>query len=157
MISTHTLLDNPSQCAFAMKSIVDMMGTDGTPISITIKTLNGDVTNTSVAVEGLKVCAATASGKNRSVKIPKSFSQDELEVDAEDIATPEKIAQWEYLDEILHEISQSSAVEIALLIGANCLKALEPNKIIPSRNGRPYAFRTILGQCVLGPVLKRLI
>ena len=189
MISTHTLLDNPSQCAFAMKSIVDMMGTDGTPISITIKTLNGDVTNTlnfkkklygpflwmgfnclkaratsrrqftfySVAVEGLKVCAATASGKNRSVKIPKSFSQDELEVDAEDIATPEKIAQWEYLDEILHEISQSSAVEIALLIGANCLKALEPNKIISSRNGRPYAFRTILGQCVLGPVLKRLI
>ena len=45
---------------------------------------------------------------------------------------------------------------IGLLIGANCLKALEPNKIIPSRNGGPYAFRTILGWCVVGPVQKEV-
>ena len=44
---------------------------------------------------------------NRKNKIPKAFSWDELQVDAEDIATPEKIAKWEYLDKILHEISQS--------------------------------------------------
>ena len=137
-----------------MKSIVDMMGIDGTPTSITFKMLNGDVTNISVAVKGLKVCAAAASGKNIWVKIPKAFSQDKLQVDAEDIATQEKISKWEYLDEILHEISQSSDVEIGLLIGANCSKALEPNKIIPSRNGGPYAFKTILGWCVVGPVQK---
>ena len=99
-----------------MKIIVDTMEIDGTTTSITIKTFDGDVTNTSVAVEGLKVCVAGASGKNRWVKIPKVFSRDELQVDAEDIATPEKIAKWEYLDEILHEISQSSDVEIGLLI-----------------------------------------
>ena len=154
VITTHALLDNFSQGRFVMKSIVDTMGIDGTPI--TIKTMNDNVTNTSVAVEGLKVCAAAASGKNRWVKIPKAFSRDELQVDAEDIATPEKIAKWEYLDEILHEISQSSDVEIGLLIGANCSKALEPNKIIPSRNGGPYAFRTILGWCVVGPVQKEV-
>ena len=118
--------------------------------------LNGDVTNTSVAVEGLKVCAAATIGKNRWVKIPKAFSQDELQVDAEDIATPEKIAKWEYLDEILHEISQSSDVEIGLLIGANCSKALEPNKIIPRKNGGLYAFRTILGLCVVGAVQREV-
>ena len=156
VISTHALLDNCSQSAFIMKSIVDKMGIDGTPTSITIKTLNGDVTNTSVAVEGLKVCAAAASGRNRWVKIPKAFSRDELQVDAEDIATPEKIAKWEYLDEILHEISQSPEVEIGLLIGANCSKALEPNKIIPIRNSGPYAFKTILGWCVVGPVQKEV-
>ena len=118
--------------------------------------LNGDVTNTSVAVEGLKVCAAATIGKNRCVKIPKAFSQDELQVDAEDIATPEKIAKWEYLDDILHEISQSSDVEIELLIAVNCPKALEPNKIIQSKSGGPYAFRTILGWCVVGPVQKEV-
>ena len=88
VITTHALLDNFSQGRFVMKSIVDTMGIDGTPI--TIKTMNDNVTNTSVAVEGLKVCAAAASGKNRWVKIPKAFSRDELQVDAEDIATPEK-------------------------------------------------------------------
>ena len=156
MISTHALLDNCSQGMFVMKSIVDTMEIDGTPTSITVKTLNGDVTNTSVAVEGLKVCAAAASGKDRRVKIPKAFLRDELQVDAEDIATPEKIAKWEYLDEILHEISQSSDVEIGLLTGANCSKALEPKKIIPNRNGGPYAFRTILGLCVVGPMQKQV-
>ena len=116
VICTHALLDNCSHERFVMKSIVDTMEIDGTTTSITIKTFDGDVTNTSVAVEGLKVCVAGASGKNRWVKIPKVFSRDELQVDAEDIATPEKIAKWEYLDEILHEISQSSDVEIGLLI-----------------------------------------
>ena len=154
VISTHALLDNCSQGTFVMKNIVETIGIDGTPASITIKMLNGDVTNGSVAVEGLKVCGAAASGKNRWVKIPKAFWY--FQVDAEDIATPEKIAKWEYLDEILHEISQSSDVEIGLLIGANCSKALEPNKIIPSRNGKPYAFRTILGWCVVGPVQKEV-
>ena len=70
---------------------------------------------------------------------------------------PEKITKWEYLDEILHEITQSSDVEIGLLIGANWSKALEPSKIIPSRNGGPYAFRTILGWCVVAQRKKRLI
>ena len=48
---------------------------------------------TSVAVDGLKVCAAAASVKNRWVKILKGFSQDELRVDAEDFAIPEKKAR----------------------------------------------------------------
>ena len=106
MIRIHALLGNCSQGTFVMKSFVDMMGIDGTPTSITLKTLNGDVTNTSVAVKGLKVGAAAASGINRWVKIPKAFSPDELQVDVEDIATLEKIAKWGYLAEILHEISQ---------------------------------------------------
>ena len=110
------------------------------------------MTNTSAAIEGLKVCAVAASGKNSWEKNPKSFSQDELPVDAEDIATQEKITKWEYLHEILQEISQLSDVEIGLLIGANCSKALKPNKIIPSKNGGSYTLRTILGWHVVGPV-----
>ena len=37
VIGTHALLNNFSQGTFFMKSIVDMMGKDGTPKSITIK------------------------------------------------------------------------------------------------------------------------
>ena len=146
VISTHALLDNCSKGTFFMKSTVDTFGIDGAPKLITTKKFNGDVTNTSV--EG--------SGKNRWVKISKTFSWDELQVDAENIAIPEKIAKREYLDEIHREISQSSDVDIGLLIGANCSKSLEPNKIIPSRNGKPHAFRTILRWCVVGPVQKEV-
>ena len=144
VISTHALLDSCSKGTFFMISTVDTFGIDGAPKLITTKNFNGDVTNTSV--EG--------SGKNKWVKISKTFSWDELQVDAENIAIPEKIAKREYLDEILREISQSSDVEIGLLIGANCSKSLEPNKIIPSRNDEPHVFRTILRWCVVGPVQK---
>ena len=96
MISAHVLLDSCSQGAFVKKSIVEMTEVGGTLISITIKTLDGNVTNSSVGVEGLKVCAVAASGNNRWIKT-KKFSQDELQVDVEDIATPKTLPKWEYL------------------------------------------------------------
>ena len=43
-------------------------------------------------------------------------------------------------------------MKVELLIGANCLKALEPIEVIRSQNEGPYAFRTILGWCVVGPI-----
>ena len=39
------------------------------------------------------------------------------------------------------KISLSSDDETGLLIEANCSKTLEPNRTIPSRNGRSYAFK----------------
>ena len=39
-----------------------------------------------------------------------------------------------------------------LLIGANCVKALEPIKVIPSEAQGPYAYKTVLGCCVVGPM-----
>ena len=43
-------------------------------------------------------------------------------------------------------------VSIGLLIGTNCIKALEPLEIISGENGGPYAMRTRLGWTVIGPV-----
>ena len=39
-----------------------------------------------------------------------------------------------------------------LLIGTNCLEALEPVEVIPRQNDGPYAIRTALGWCVVGPI-----
>ena len=41
---------------------------------------------------------------------------------------------------------------VGRLIGGNCVKALELLEILQSRNEGPYAFQTILGWCVVGPV-----
>ena len=45
-------------------------------------------------------------------------------------------------------------ISVELLIGANCARALEPIKVIPSRND-PYAMKTVLGWCIVGPVSYR--
>ena len=120
-------------------------------------TQNKQKTLASVAVAGLKVCGAAASGKNRWVKIPKAFSQDELQVDAKDIATPKKIAKWEYLDDILHEISQSSDVETGLLIGANRSKAWSQIKSSQAEMAGLMLSELFLDGVLLARCKKRLI
>ena len=47
---------------------------------------------------------------------------------------------------------QKDDVQVHLMIGANCMKALEPTKIIHSEGGSPYANKTRLGWCVVGPI-----
>ena len=39
-----------------------------------------------------------------------------------------------------------------MLIGANCMKVLEPLKIIRSKDGGPYADQTKLSWCIVGPI-----
>ena len=39
-----------------------------------------------------------------------------------------------------------------LLIIANCVKALEPVKVISSEAQGPYAYKTLLGWCFIGPM-----
>ena len=45
-------------------------------------------------------------------------------------------------------------MKIGLLIGANCARALEPVEVLPSQDGGPFAYKTFLGWCVVGPLTK---
>ena len=49
-------------------------------------------------------------------------------------------------------MSKEQDVKVGLLIGANCPLALEPHHVVPSQNGGPFAFKTTLGWCVVGPM-----
>ena len=81
------------------------------------------------------------------------YARRNLPVDKEDIATPARSSRWEYLTPISNEIVQDKDVAVGLLIGTNCMKALEPMKIIPSKEDSPYAYKTLLGWCIVGPIL----
>ena len=76
-----------------------------------------------------------------------TYTKEDLPVDDEDIATPEKIRNWKYLERIAGEITHRQGISIGLLIGGNCSKALEPLEVIPSEQGGPDALKTLLGWC----------
>ena len=40
-----------------------------------------------------------------------------------------------------------------LLIGANCVETFQPLEVIPSQQDGPYAYSTILGWCVVRPIV----
>ena len=69
-------------------------------------------------------------------EVAKALSQKNLPVDKEEITTPEKITKWEYLKPVTNEIVHNDDVCIGLLIGANCVKALEPMQVIASERTR---------------------
>ena len=72
-----------------------------------------------------------------------------MHVDKKEVATSNKIEEWDYLKTISSEITQND-VEVGVLIGANCMKALEPMKVIASNNGGPDAYQICLGWCIVG-------
>ena len=74
-------------------------------------------------------------------------------MDKEEIATPARISKWEYLKPISNEIVQDGDIVVGLLIGANCMKALEPMKIIPSKEDGPYVYKILLGWCIVVPII----
>ena len=53
-------------------------------------------------------------------------------MEREEIATLNKIKKLDYLKSITRKITQQDDTEIGMLIGANCMKALEPLEIISS-------------------------
>ena len=53
------------------------------------------------------------------------------------VATPDKVSKWKFLDSTKTEITHTDDVEIGMLIGANDIKALEPLKSISSKEDDP--------------------
>ena len=68
---------------------------------------------------------------------------------------PSQIAKWKYLEQIKAELNLNPNVKIRLLIGANCSRALEPEMVIHSEVDGPYAFRTVLGWCIVRPISQK--
>ena len=124
---------------------------DGQKLSPNLKTLTGEKSKETLMVDNLNVTGMNKMN-NDWISLPKVYSKKTLPVEKEEVATPEKVSKWKYLDSIKSEITQTDDIEIGMLIGANCMKALEPLKIIPSRDGGPYACQTKLGWYIVGPI-----
>ena len=81
--------------------------------------------------------------------LPEVLTQRKMPVTAENMATPEELAEWPYLANI--HIPHLKA-NVDLLIGTNAPKMLEPWEVINSHGNGPYAIRTVLGWVVNGPL-----
>ena len=149
IIHTYAMLDNCSQGTFVKKNLLSSLGVKGEKTSINIKTLNGSSNHDVLTIEGLTVSSATGEDW---MNLPRAYTRDDIPADPEEVATKSKLEHWKYLDPIAKEIGHHADIEVKLLIGANCLRALEPVEVISSQKGGPYAYRTRLGWCIVGPM-----
>ena len=149
-ITTYAMLDNCSQGSFMHDNLVKELGVHGMKATLNLKTLYKKKAESTMLLEDIKVTGMNGDGS--LLLFPELCTRREIPVDKEEIATLAKIKEWKHLRPISNEIVQRDDVQVGLLIGANCMKALEPTRIIHSEGGGPYAYKAKLGWCVVGPI-----
>ena len=105
-------------------------------------------------VTGLKVSKNDHGEGVRWLNLPITYTREALPADVEEVATQGKTRKWKHLNIITGILPTETNMKIGLLIGANYLKALEPEEVLPSKDSEPLAFRTTSGWCVVGVLTK---
>ena len=88
-VKTYAMLDNCSQVSFVKVEIIEDLGRSGRKLKLSLKTLTGERTECTEAVDGL-IISAVDSKKGRPmewIELPKAYSKNCLLVEKEEIAT----------------------------------------------------------------------
>ena len=153
-VFTLAMLDNCSQGSFFKQNMKDRLGISGRKTDVIIKTLNGERSMESEVVTGLRVSKEIRGEKMQWLNLPAVYTRDGLPADIDEAATCEKAKRWDHLKGIADNLPTESNMKIDLLIGANCARALEPVEVLPYQDKGPFAYKTLLGWCVVGPLTK---
>ncbi|KAJ8332985.1 hypothetical protein SKAU_G00418810 [Synaphobranchus kaupii] len=154
-VETYAFMDPGSTATFLTEDLRKKLNVKGKPTQILLSTMAQDEPGeqklmNSYVISDLEVCGLEDT---KYIELPKVYTHRNIPVHTENIPKQSEIQKWPYLSEVrLPELE----VDVGLLIGANCSRALEPWHIINSRNGGPYAVKTAIGWVVNGPVRKEL-
>ena len=88
-VLTYTMLDNCSQGSFIQEALAKKMQTSGRKTTLNLKTLNGERSESTIAIDGLQI--AGSKDGNTWIKLPRIYTRKHLPVDKKEVATPEKI------------------------------------------------------------------
>ena len=149
-MSVYGLLDEGSDSTFVTNSTLRDLGLKGTEVSLKLNTMHGENSIPAQKVEGLVV---QKLDKDAVVELLKAYSREAIPARRNQIPTPEIASKWSHLEKIKDKIPpMQNNVEVCLLIGCNCPKALKPKEVILGNDRDPYAVKTELGWGIIGPV-----
>ena len=88
-----------------------------------------------------------------SIPLPQAFTRETIPFKSSQIPKPEVAMCWEHLKPIACELMPyRKDLEVGLLIGTNCPRAIKPREILPGSDNDPYGVRTDLGWGIIGRV-----
>ena len=114
-------------------------------MSLKFNTMHGKESISVQKVEGLVV---QRLDKQTVVELSKAYSRESILARRTQIPKKnlEIASRWRHLTKIKDEIPPiQHDVEVSLLIGCNCPKALKPQEAILGNDNDPYAVKTKLG------------
>lgn len=149
-VKVYALLDDASDTTFISTKSQHHLGIKGVEMNLNLHTMLGHQEIPVQRIEGLVV---QRLDKRAEVELPKTYTRDRIPSRPDQIPKPEVAAKWPHLQRIKDKIPEyEESLEVGLLIGCNCPKAIKPKEVILGKSDEPYAIRTLLGWCVVGPV-----
>ena len=149
-IMVYALLDEQSDACFVKDSVLDTIGADGPEVQLEISTVLARE-----SVNSRKVIGLTVRGVNETSEIilPGTYAREVIPAKHGQIPRPKSARKWSHLEKIAEYLMPfRKDVEVGLLIGTNCTRAIKPREIIPGNKDDPYAKRTALGWGIIGIV-----
>ena len=156
-IKVYAIIDNCSQGTFISEKALESLGVSGTPTSITIETTIASESFSSKVVNNLIVRCSEAHHisypDSPVINLPATYSRPTLPDNSGDVASKENALMFESMKSIAELLPEyDSQIPVALLIGQDCPRAQEPYEVVRGKESEPYAVRTALGWCMMGPI-----
>lgn len=151
-ITVYALLDEQSNSTFISRDTLNKLNVEGTPVQIRLGTMTGEDIISTQLIHGMSVSAFSPELPQISIKLPGAYVRD-IPTDKSMIPSQESARMWPHLKRIANMIYDlKDEVEIGLLIGLDCPRALKPQEVIPGNDGDPWAVRTSIGWGIIGIV-----
>lgn len=147
-VLTYAFLDSGSNTSFITENLLKKLGVEGEKTNLSLTTLQTSNKSIECSLVGLEVSDLNG---NESVELPIVYSRPSLPVSTDTIGTQEDVNRWPHLKGIdIPRIKEET--EIGLLIGSDAPQVLQPKEVRESKDGGPFATRTIFGWVLNGPL-----
>ena len=106
-------------------------------------------------IESQKITGLICRGVNETIEIPmpRTYTRRHIPASSEQIPRPESARAWPHLENIAEKLMPyRSDIEVGLLIGTSCIRAIKPREIIMGGNEDPFGKRTDLGWGIVGAI-----
>ncbi|XP_030855283.1 uncharacterized protein LOC100892674 [Strongylocentrotus purpuratus] len=149
-ILQYAILDDQSNVGFVSKALCEKMRVDGTDTNLQLTTMHESTRIKTSRICGLEVLDFK---KEHVVTLPACYQRDDVPARRSQIPKGDVMRRWAHLSPIVNDLMPyNPAIEVGLLIGNDCPRAIRPRDIICGGEDEPYAQRSILGWGVVGTV-----
>ena len=150
---TYALIDSQSNATFTTEKLRQTLEIDGVATHLRLSTMHQeDEVIDCKKVQGLVVADLQ---RQVSIPLPKVYTRETIPYKPHQIPKPEVALQWDHLNCIAEELMPyREDVQVGILIGTNCPKAIKPREVIPGGDYDPYGIKTDLGWGIVGRVCK---
>lgn len=143
----YALLDDQSDACSIKETTLEKLDVTGPEVQLKLSTVLAQQTIPSKKVAGL----VRGIEEKTDISLPKVYTRELIPTKRSQIPRPDTALKSPHLESIASCLMPyRSNVDVGLLIGINCIRAIKPLTVIPGKDDEPYAVKTALGWGVVG-------